>query len=99
MLHMLVNTHSEDSCAFRSEENREALVAAFPGLSTAAAAHGGEVAGTWVNMASHTVFVLIDAPNAHAVDEIVRDSGLIGYTTTTVYAVETMETAIEAVSE
>jgi hypothetical protein len=50
-------------------------------------------------MASHTVFVLIDAPNAHVVDQIVRDSGPIGYTATTVYAVESMETAIDAVSE
>lgn len=36
MLHMLVNTHSEDSCAFRSEENREVLVGGFTRFAEAA---------------------------------------------------------------
>ena len=44
--------------------------------------------GSWVNPGSHTVFLLMDAANAHVVDEVVRESGLIGRTSTQVFAVD-----------
>lgn len=98
MLHMVLNTHNAESCAFRSEEDEEALLGAFRRMEDAARAHDTEVKGVWANMASHTVFALVDAPNAHAVDALVRESGLIGRTDTRVYAVVDMETAMEAAS-
>ncbi len=99
MLHMVVNTHSEDSCAFRNDENREALAGGFGRFGEAAAEHGAELIGAWANMASHTVFLLVDAPTAHVVDEILRGSELVGHTDSRVYAVETMATALAVVSE
>lgn len=99
MLHMLVNRHSEESCAFRSKENRETLLGGFAGLEKAAPSLGVTLEGTWVNMASHTVFALIDAPNAHVVDELIRDAGLVGHTDSTVFAVLPMDVAVEAVPE
>ncbi len=98
MLHVLVNTHNAESCAFRSAENQEALLQAFNRLEETAKSHDATVQGMWANMASHTVFGLFDAPNAHAVDDAVREAGLIGLTDSKVYAVVEMETAVERAS-
>lgn len=48
MLHVVINTHGADTCAFRSDQNREPMVAAFRALSTTAEAHNAEVEGAWV---------------------------------------------------
>ncbi|MDH3397908.1 MAG: hypothetical protein OEM94_04235 [Acidimicrobiia bacterium] len=96
MLHMVVNTHSAESCAFRNEENKGKLTGGIGAMAEAAAAKGATLRDGWANMASHTVFALFEAPNAHVVDEVLRDAGLVGYTQSRVFAVETMETTLEA---
>ena len=98
MLHMIVNTHTEESCAFRSEEAREALLGALGRIEAAATSLGASYEGGWSNMAGHTVFVLIDAPNAHVVGEVIRESGLIGLTTSSVYTVYTLEETAERIA-
>ncbi len=90
MLHVVVNTHPEESCAFRSAEKRAGLIQGLEQLDAAAAANEGSVVGAWAAMAAHTIFVVVDAPNAHAVDNIVRDAGLVGATTTRTYPVSTV---------
>ncbi len=99
MLHMLVNTHSAESCAFRNDENREALLPALSGLTDAASAQGASVQGVWVNRAAHTVFALVDATDAHAVDEVIRVAGLIGWTDSRVFAVSPLGEAAASVTE
>lgn len=99
MLHVAVNTHSEESCAFRGEPNRGALVGGFEKLQAIAGDHGATIHHIWTNMASHTVFFVIEAPDSHVVDRLFRDAGLVGRTTTRVYAVENFETAVAAVNK
>ena len=88
MLHMLVSTHNAESCAFRSAEDEAAVAPAFGGLGRVAEERGASLRGSWVNTASHTVFALIDAPNAHVVDEVIREAGLTGRTHSQVFAVD-----------
>lgn len=91
MLHMLVNTHNAESCAFRSADDEAALAPGFGNLGRVAQERGASVLGSWVNTASHTVFALIDAPNAHVVDEVIREAGLTGRTHSQVFAVDHTE--------
>ena len=98
MLHMVINTHGADTCAFRSDENREPMVGAFRALGAAAASHGGKLENAWVNLSAHTAFLLIDAPSGHVVDEIVREAGLIGHTTTNIFSVNVLAEALEQVT-
>ena len=88
MLHMLVNSHNPESCAFRSEEDEAALAPGFTQITQAALDRGATVQGSWVNTASHTIFLVVDAPNAHVIDEVIRDAGLTGRTHTAVFAVQ-----------
>ena len=92
-LHMLVNTHTAESCAFRSDENREVLVGGIRGIGDVAKTHGATVTGSWINRAAHKFFVIIEAENAHVVDQIIVDCGWISHTDSEVYAVTDAETA------
>jgi uncharacterized protein with GYD domain len=87
MLHMIVNTHDPESCAFRSEADAAATVGAFDRFEQTAPEHGIEIKGSWINRPAHEAFVLVDAPDAHAVDTAVVASGLVGRTHTRVLAV------------
>lgn len=89
MLHMIVNTHSAESCAFRGKEEAEALVPALEGLEKVAADHGVQMRGTWINRAAHEFFILVDSPNAHVVEEVLLKTGLIGRTHSRVFSVLT----------
>ena len=97
MLHMIINTHTPESCAFRSEEHKSVLVGGFARLEEVARSKDAKVLGSWANLASHTVFFLIDAPTSHIVDDLLREAKLIGHTDTKVYAVHEMENALEKV--
>jgi hypothetical protein len=95
VLHMLVNVHSPDHCGFRPDAEGTALRRGFEQLAKSAEGKGASVQGTWVNTASHTAFALIEAPNAHVVDEIVRDTGLTIRSESRVYSVEAMQELLE----
>jgi hypothetical protein len=99
MMHVLVNTHNPESCAFRDEEHEEVLVGGARGISAACEEHGAKLQGLWVNRAAHKFFAIIDAPNAHVIDDIIVACGWIGHTNSEVYAVTTMEAAIASVEE
>ena len=87
MLYMVVNTHSAESCAFRGEEESRELEGAFSRFEELAPGLGVTVKGSWINRPSHEAFILVDAPDAHAVDAAVVDSGLVGRTHTRVLSV------------
>jgi hypothetical protein len=88
MLHMIVNTHNPESCAFRSRSDGAALSEPFDHLvDNVAGAHGIAIQGTWVNRLSHEVFILADAPNSHVIEEALLEAGLVGRTHSRVLSV------------
>jgi hypothetical protein len=91
MKHIVVNTHNPESCAFRDEEHATAVAAALDGFEQAAADEGATVEGFWIDRAAHTFFILVEAPNAHAVDGAIVRAGLIGRTHTDIHPVLPME--------
>ncbi len=98
MLHMVVQTHTAEDCAFRSDEDRKVTTDAYRRMLEIAKQHGAQVQGAWANTGSHTTFALVNAPNAHVVNAVIEASGLVARVTTTVYAVTTLEAQIEAAS-
>jgi hypothetical protein len=87
MKHMVVNTHNPESCAFRSEEDGAAVGGLLDGLNDAAAAEGAVVEGFWIDRAAHTFFILVEAPNAHAVDAAMLRAGFVGRTHSDIHPV------------
>jgi hypothetical protein len=91
MLHMLVNTHNPESCAFRGQDEARILSDAFDRLDEGAARQGAVVKASWVNRAAHEIFVLVDAPNAHVIEEALLAAGLVGRTHSRVLSVVAAE--------
>ena len=96
MLHMVVQTHTAESCPYRSEENSKAMGEAFARTRTLEQEYGAENKGGWVNSGAHTIFTLVEAPNAHVVNTLIEASGLAACGTHTVYAVTEMAAAMAA---
>lgn len=87
MLHMIVNTHHAESCAFRGDHEGKILSDAFDAFDGQAGERGITISGSWVNRAAHEIFVLVDAPNAHVIEEGLLEAGLVGRTHTRVLSV------------
>jgi hypothetical protein len=88
MLHMIVNTHNPESCAFRSHEDGAALAGPFERFSEKVAeAHQVTIQGSWVNRPAHEIYLLVDAPNSHAIEEALLEAGLVGRTHSKVLSV------------
>lgn len=92
---MIVNTHSAESCAFRGKEEEELLVGSLDRLKDSAPETGLTFEGWWVNRASHEIFMLIDAPNGHAIEEALLAAGAVGRTHTRILPVVAVEDALE----
>ncbi len=91
MLHMVVNSHNPESCAFRGQDEGRILSDAFDRLDVQAAEQGVMVKGSWVNRGAHEIFVLVDAPNAHVIEEALLGAGLVGRTHSRVLSVMATE--------
>lgn len=95
MLHMIVNTHNAESCAFRGNEEEQALTSAFDLFGEKAGERGITLHGSWVSRAAHEVFVLADAPNAHVIEELLLGVGLVGRSHTRVLPVVSTDDAMD----
>jgi hypothetical protein len=88
MLYMVVNTHNPESCAFRSPDDATALMEPWDRfLAELAPANGLTVQGSWINRPAHESFTLVEAPSAHAIDDVLIEAGVIGRTHTRVLSV------------
>jgi hypothetical protein len=94
MLHMIVNTHSPESCAFRGKEEEELLAGAIERLKDSAPEHGLAFEGWWVNRAAHEIFMLVDSTNGHAIEDALLDAGLVGRTHTRILPVVAVDRAM-----
>lgn len=91
MLHIVVMRHSAESLEFRSAQHQSNERAAFARLRTLGEDRDSSLVGAWVNTGAHTTFALIDAPSAHAVNELLEMSGLVAWEDALVYAVTPVE--------
>jgi uncharacterized protein with GYD domain len=91
MKHMVINTHNAESCGFRSEEDGKVLGGALDAFGKSGAEFGLTVDEFWVNRSAHAFFILVDAPNAHVIDEALLKAGLVARTHTEVFPVLTMD--------
>lgn len=94
-LHMVTMTHTAESCGWRSQEARDAYGNGFAALRTAASRNGASINGAWINAPLHRHYVLIDAASAHAVNAILNETGLLGFITFDVAAVEDFGAALQ----
>ncbi len=94
MLHMVVATHGPDTCAAVVPEVAEMAKTGFGQMDEVAKKLGIVVQGTWTNMPAHTLYILVDAPNAHVVSQLFRDIHLMDWNTVVVNPVLALQEAM-----
>ena len=93
MLHMIVSSHSPETCPGVVPEIREKAKASFQKMGEVTKKLGITPQGGWLNGGGHIFFMLLDAPNAHVIEQMGSELGLGDWNTSTIYPVMTMEEA------
>ena len=94
MLHMVVATHGPDTCAAHVPEVAEIARAGFGKIGEASKKLGITIQGAWSDMPGHVMYFLMDAPNAHVINQLSRDIHLMDWNTVVVNPVVTLPEAI-----
>ena len=94
MLYMAELNHSPQQCPGVAVEIRDRVLRMSDTMDQVMQNHGCIFQGGWLGKSSHLTFVLIDAPSAHAVDDVMVDLGLAVWNTATIYPVITLEEGV-----
>ena len=94
-MYLMSLNHSPDQCPGVVNEIRDRVVLMNSTMSEVLQTHGCTFQGAWVSKSAHQFFMLIDAPNAHAVDDATVDLGMAVWSTLTMYPVITLQEAVE----
>jgi len=94
MLHMVVGTHGPDTCAAVVPEVRDKALSALKRMDEVAKRLGITVQGSWTNMPGHTLYFVVDAPNAHVVNQMTVELQLMDWNTVVVNPIITMQEAM-----
>lgn len=92
---MAIARHSPQTCAFASADVRAQALGVVERMNEVAAAHGCRIEGVWGNLVSHTTFFLVDSPNAHTLEEMFVEMGVIGLNTIELYPVRPQDEVFE----
>ena len=99
MLHLVVATHGPETCAAVVPEFRDKALSANQRMGEVTKALGITVQGAWTNMPGHTLYFLLDAPNAHVVNQMFAELHLTDWNTVVVNPVATLEQATEKLQQ
>jgi len=94
MLHMVVITHSADTCAASHVEAGDLLRSARDQMADASKKLGINVQGWWVDPPGHVFYLLADAPHAHAVNGLMTELKLFHWNTIDIHPIITMDEAM-----
>lgn len=89
MLHMVIVRHTAESCPGRP--GNEAVHPCLQAMSELLVQRGVKTVGRWADPPAHVNYLVLDAPNAHVIQEVLMESGLSGHTTSEVRAVLSMD--------
>lgn len=89
MLHIVISSHTAESCPGRS--GNEAVHPSLHKMDELLAEKGIRIVGRWADPPGHVNFLVLDAPDAHAITAVFMESGLSAYTTNEIRPVLSMD--------
>jgi hypothetical protein len=95
MLYLVELHHSPEKCPGVSNEVRDWVLRMSASMAEVLQTHGCKFEAGWVSKSAHVTFTVIDALNAHALDDAIVDLGLAVWNTTTIYPLITLQEAVE----
>ncbi len=99
MLHFVILNHGPETCPGLVNTVRDRVLTMSSTMEEVLKAHDCTMQGGWISRSAHATFVVVDGPNAHAVDELMIDLGLAAWNTTTTYPVITFQEAVEGLAQ
>ena len=94
MLHMIVMTHGPETCAATNSASGEMARTANARMDEVSKKYQCSIKGTWVDPPAHAFFVLADAPNAHAINQVMQELKFMLWNTIDIHPVVTLEEAM-----
>lgn len=91
---MVVLTHGPETCAAVHAAVGDLARAGFTRLATAGTEYGITLHGAWINPIGHASYIVLDAPNLHAVSTLMIDLKLFHWNTVQIEPVITVEEAL-----
>lgn len=89
MLHMVVTRHSPESCPDRP--GNEAVVSCLHTIDQLLTDRQITTVGRWADPPRHVNYVVLDAPDAHAILQVFMESGPSAHTSTEICPVVSMD--------
>ncbi len=92
-LYMVSLEHAPERCPGVDLGVRDRVVRMSSELTNTLQRRGCEFKGGWVGKSSHRTWLLLDGPDAHAVDDAVIDMGLATWNRAEIFPIITMDAA------
>lgn len=92
---MLIAEHDADSCPASHAAIRDKYLPHLGRRDDIAGQLGVKVEGGWTDMPGHLIYMVVEAPDAHAVQQLAMELHLMDWNTVTVRPVFTMQEATE----
>ncbi len=99
MLYMVELKHDPRQCPGVALDIRDRVLRMAETREQAMEFRGCTYRGGWVGKSSHMTFLLIDGPDAHAVDDAVVDLGFAVWNTADIYPVIGLDDAVEGLRQ
>jgi len=90
MLHMVVANHGPDTCATVVPDVAEIASAGFRQITKVSKKLGITIEGAWTHMPGHVIYFLVEAPNAHVINQLCQDIHLMDWNTVVINPVTTL---------
>jgi muconolactone delta-isomerase len=94
MLHMIVMTHGPDTCAAANAASGNMARNAMDKMDEASKKHQVTIQGKWVDPPGHVFYILADAPNAHAINNLMTELQFFLWNTVDIHPIVTLEEAM-----
>jgi hypothetical protein len=92
---MVVLTHGPDTCAAAHTEYGDMARYAMDHKDEASKKHGVNIQGSWVDAPAHLLYLLVDAPNAHVVSNLMTELKFFLWSTIDIHPIVTLEEAMK----
>ena len=99
MLYLVELNHGPQTCPGVDHELAHKVMQDGARMDEVAKTNGCAIQGIWVNRSNHSSWAVIDAPNGHAVDKSLRESGLVDWNTAAIHPVVPIQEAMAELHE
>ena len=94
MLYLASLSHDPGKCPGVALDIRDRVVMMATNMDDVLQSHGCAFQAGWVSKSAHLTFLVIEAPNGHALDDAIIDMGLAVWNTAAIYPVITLGEAV-----